>query len=102
MIKKGLSVLLFVLSGCSTYEPGVRFMYVGENGHVHQADCDGRRFTMGDCYRLANETCFGKFEILHKSEKTFETTSYSEDDDGDEVVDVSTSIDRNLLFYCKN
>ena len=101
-MKKYFWILLIALYGCAHYEPGVRFMYVGEHGVVHEANCHGRWHSMGECYQLANNICPAGFEILHKSEKTFNTTSYEEDDDGDEIVDVSTGVDRTLLFYCKD
>ena len=97
MFKKCFTLVIFVLCGCTFYKPSVKFMYTGEYGLVYEADSDGRRHTMGECYQLANETCFGKFEVLNKSERTFKTTSYGDDDE----VDVSTGIDRTLLFYCK-
>ncbi|MBQ7660078.1 MAG: hypothetical protein IJS26_05025 [Alphaproteobacteria bacterium] len=97
-MKKYMLVLPFALCACRLNAPTVDFLYSGAGGAVYEAKCNGYRHTMGECYQLANQTCFGKFEVLNKSEKTFSDTFF----DGDAVSDVATKIKRNLIFYCKN
>ena len=94
---KYLFFSVFILSSCVFYQPSVELAYVGEYGNVYEAKCDGSSYTMAACYQLANQKCLGQLKILHKSEKTYHESA--DTDDG--LSDISTTVRRNILFYCK-
>lgn len=60
--------LVLLLSACATN----RFLFTDENGNqIYQADCGGmwNNINMGDCLKLAGETCPLGFNILLANEQ---------------------------------
>ncbi|MBR2300318.1 MAG: hypothetical protein IJ870_07110 [Alphaproteobacteria bacterium] len=64
-MKKSFLLLALMLTAC-TPKKRVEFLYQDTKGAVYEAYCSGTSQSMGVCYRLANQTCGGKFEILIK------------------------------------
>ena len=91
-------VLFFCFLGlvsCASRQLKVEYMYDGQNGKVYQAYCNDKN-TMGECYKLANETCKGDFAVLNKSQNNYAKIRF---DTSNPISYNKTR--RTLLFYCK-
>ena len=77
MKKIMLSFFILTLSGCYTsYKPSVEFLYNSPNGPVYEAYCSTSGYTIGTCYKLANQQCMGRANIIDKSEHSYSESSY--------------------------
>ena len=103
-MKKMLFLLTFVVCGCSSMFPQVKYLYNGPYGPVYEAYCHGSFKSLGDCYQQAGQTCNGYFQIMNQSEKNDKNFSYdisggsgtSSTADWDKFA----KIRRSVIFYC--
>ena len=99
-----------LLSACSLglySEP----LYTTPDGNtVYQATCNGTRRSIGDCYRLAAQQCFGNFEIINQDkENTGSVDSFSGKMNFSDALNTyynggytaKNLISRNIIYRCK-
>lgn len=62
-MKKLIILSVMLCNACVTSVP----LYTDINGvTIYEAQCDGNLFTLGDCYRKANEDCPFGFDVKDK------------------------------------